>query len=155
MALMAVVQTAVVPHFPIAGFVPQMPFLIALAWGILHGPNEGMVWGFWAGLFVDLMSKTPLGSTAVTYTLAILLVTWAGQLLPPGWFFMPVGQSIVATLVFLLTQFLFLRLFRYPLNTSFMTSLTPLAFLHGVLILPVYWLTAVVSRTFRPRRIQI
>ena len=50
MLVLAVVQTAVLPRFPIFGLVPLLPFLVALAWGLLRGMNEGIVWAFVGGL---------------------------------------------------------------------------------------------------------
>ena len=37
MAVLAILQTAVLPRFPIAGLEPQLVFLVALAWGLLRG----------------------------------------------------------------------------------------------------------------------
>ena len=68
MALLTVLQTAVLPHFPIFGLVPQLPFLFALAWGIVRGLDEGVVWAFVAGFLVDLLSVTPLGISAASQT---------------------------------------------------------------------------------------
>ena len=50
MLLLAVVQTAVLPKFTILGASPQLPFLVALTWGLLHSREEGMIWAFVAGL---------------------------------------------------------------------------------------------------------
>ena len=51
MALLAIVQTAILPRFPIAGVEPQLLFLLALAWGLARGLEEGLVWAFIAGIW--------------------------------------------------------------------------------------------------------
>jgi len=50
--------------------------LVVLAWAVVRGVDEGLMWGFVGGLIVDLLSGGPLGATA----LALLAVTFlAGQ----------------------------------------------------------------------------
>lgn len=44
MIVLGVVETAVLPHFPILGSTPQLALLVALAWGLLFGMEEGAVW---------------------------------------------------------------------------------------------------------------
>ena len=67
MAVLAVLQTAVLPRFPIAGLEPQLVFLVALAWGLLRGLEEGLVWAFIAGIWADLFSLTPLGLSSLAF----------------------------------------------------------------------------------------
>ena len=66
MAFLAVIQTAVVARFPMWGVVPLIPFLIALAWGLRRGIEEGALWAFCAGFFLDLFSISPLGLSSPT-----------------------------------------------------------------------------------------
>ena len=71
MAVLAILQTAVLPRFPIAGLEPQLVFLVALAWGLLRGLEEGLVWAFIAGLWLDLFSMTPLGLSSLAFMAAV------------------------------------------------------------------------------------
>jgi len=50
--------------------------LVVLAWSIVRGVDEGVVWGFIGGLIIDLLSGGPLGATALALVLAAFL---AGQ----------------------------------------------------------------------------
>ena len=61
MALLAIVQSAILPRFPIVGLTPQLLFIVALVWGNPRGLVEGLIWAFIAGIFVDLFSLAPLG----------------------------------------------------------------------------------------------
>ena len=74
MLLLAVLQTAVLPRFPILGLTPLLPLLVVISWTLLHGLEEGLVWGFTAGLAMDLFSIGPLGATALAYMTAVLAV---------------------------------------------------------------------------------
>ncbi|MCA9977824.1 MAG: rod shape-determining protein MreD [Anaerolineales bacterium] len=155
MLLLAVVQTAVLPRFPILGLVPQLPFLVALAWGLLRGMNEGIIWAFIGGLLLDLFSIAPMGATSFSFMLAILAVIWIENAIPADRFFVPVIMSIAATVINLLIYFILLRLLGYPTTLQGAAALLPTAILHGALILPVYWLLFYLDRTFRPRPVQL
>lgn len=64
--------------------------LVVLAWTVVRNANEGLVWGFVGGLFVDLLSGGPLGATS----LALLAMAFlAGQ---------PWGQGLGSPVVRLL-----------------------------------------------------
>ena len=155
MLLLAVVQTAVLPHFPILGFVPQLLFLVALAWGLLQGVNEGLVWGFVAGFCQDLFSTVPIGLTSLAFMVAIFAVIVAAQRFPSNRFFLPMTQAAVATFIFLLLHILMLRVMGFPVGLDSAVVLLPLVLLHGVLILPVYWLLNSLINIARPGRVQL
>jgi rod shape-determining protein MreD len=155
MLLLAVVQTAVLPHFPILGLVPQVPFLVALAWGLLRGMNEGIVWAFIGGLLLDLFSVAPMGVTSLSFMLAILAVIWIENAMPADRFFIPVIMAIAATVIYLLVYLILLRLLGYPTTLQGAAALLPTAILHGALILPIYWLMAYLDRIFRPRPVEL
>ena len=155
MLLLAVVQTAVLPHFPIFGLVPQLPFLVALAWGLLRGMDEGIVWAFVGGLLLDLFSVAPVGVTSLSYMLAIIAVIWIENAMPADRFFIPVIMAVAATVISLLVYLILLRLLGYPTTLQGAAALLPTAILHGVLILPIYWLMFYLNRIFRPRPVEL
>jgi rod shape-determining protein MreD len=61
--------------------------LIVLAWAIVRGLEEGLVWGFIGGLIIDLLSGGPLGANVLA-SLAVAFL--AGQ--PWG---RRVGSSVI------------------------------------------------------------
>jgi rod shape-determining protein MreD len=152
--LLAVVQTAVLPHFPILGYVPQLLFLVALAWGLLRGVNEGVLWGFVAGFCQDLFSTMPMGLTSLAFTMAIFTVIVVGQMFPSNRFFLPMMQAAVATFIFLLLYFFLLRVMGYATGTGTAVTFLPLVLLHSVLILPVYWLLNGLIYAVQPRPVR-
>lgn len=152
MILLAILQTAVLPHLPILGLVPQFPFLVALAWGLLHDTEEGVTWAFVGGLFADLFSLTPLGLTALIWMLASLAVIQLTQIFPTSRFILPALAGWLGTLVTILLSFVSLRLFGYQTSVETITAVLPLAILHGILILPVYWLMYTILQRQRSRR---
>lgn len=62
----ALIQATVMPHLRIWGVFPDLPLLAVVSWALLRGVREGMIWGFIAGLAVDLMSGAPFGTATVS-----------------------------------------------------------------------------------------
>lgn len=155
MLLLSVVQTAVLPHFPILGLTPQLPFLVALAWGLLRGTDEGIVWAFTGGLLLDLFSVAPMGVTSLSFMLAILAIIWIENAMPADRFFIPVIMTIAATVISLLVYLILLRLLGYQTTLQGAAALLPTAILHGLLILPIYWLLYYLDRIFRPKPVEL
>ena len=155
MVLLAVVQTAVLPRFPILGLVPLLPFLIALSWGLLRGINEGILWAFIAGIFLDLFSIIPVGVSALAFMGGITAVLLIQQILPISQFLLPALFAAVATLIYLLIYFVLLAIFGFGIDTVVATSLLPLILLHAALNLPIYWVMRQINRATRPPRVEL
>jgi rod shape-determining protein MreD len=67
--VIVVTQVSVFPHVRLAGVVPDLGLLVALAVGYHEGPEAGAVVGFAAGFGFDLFLTTPLGLDALTYAI--------------------------------------------------------------------------------------
>lgn len=155
MAFLAVVQTAVLPFFPIFGLSPQLPFLVALSWALLRDMEEGLIWAFIGGLFFDLFSVTPLGVSSLAYMIGIVSVLWIQQAIPASRFLLPVILAFLSTVVALLVYFMILLVLGYKTGLTGLPALLPLTILHAVLILPVYWPAYAIDRAVRPRSVQL
>jgi rod shape-determining protein MreD len=93
LALTVVVQVALFPHVRLAGRVPDLGLVLAVAVAFDHGPEEGAIVGFLAGLGFDLFLQTPLGLTALAYALTAYAVglVQGGMLRAPRWFTPVIG----------------------------------------------------------------
>lgn len=155
MLLLAVLQTAVLPRFPLLGLVPQFSFLVALSWALLHGLEEGLVWGFIAGVTLDLFSIGPLGATALGYMAAILAVSGLVRALPENRFFIPVVMAAAGSAIYLFVYLLFVRLLGFASSAETAVSLAPLILLNAGFMLPVYWVVYSIDRLIHPRRVEL
>ena len=153
--LLAVLQTAVLPHFPILGYVPQYLFLVALAWGSLRGVNEGVVWAFVAGICQDLFSTIPMGVSSLAFMGAVFVTVFAAQVFPQNRFFLPLLQGAMATFIFLGLHFILLNVVGYRWGLETAVSFLPLIILHSILILPIYWLLNGLINTVQPHQIKL
>ncbi len=151
---LAVLQTAVLPRFPVLGLLPLLPFLAALSWSMLYGLKEGLIWAFIAGMWLDLFSVAPQGTSALAIMAAVFAVSNVLQLLPDSRFFMPVAMAALGSLVYLLIYLPFIRLFGFGGSLATAVDLLPLILVNAGFMLPVYWLIYSADRMVRPRRVE-
>jgi rod shape-determining protein MreD len=155
MAVLTILQTAVLPHFPILGVIPMLPLLTVIAWGLLRSRDEGLLWAFIAGLFLDMFSISPLGSQSLAMMAAVAAVTTIQRSLPASRFLIPALLTAVATFIFLLTYFLLIRLAGFVVDWAIINQVPLIALLHGLMAVPVYWLALVINRRLTPRRVEV
>lgn len=91
--LTVVVQVVLFPHVRLAGRVPDLGLVLAVAIAFDHGPEAGAIVGFLAGLGFDLFLATPVGLSALAYGLTayVVGVLQGGVLRAPRWFTPVIG----------------------------------------------------------------
>ena len=62
-------QTTVLARVRFFGVMPDFMLLVAVAGGITAGPTRGAALGFSSGMLIDLFLPTPLGLSALVFTL--------------------------------------------------------------------------------------
>ena len=62
-------QVCLFASFSFEGARPDIMILLAITAGFIAGPDRGAIVGFTAGLAYDVVLSTPLGLTALVYTL--------------------------------------------------------------------------------------
>jgi rod shape-determining protein MreD len=62
-------QTTVLARMRFWGVMPDFMLLVAVAGGITAGPTRGAALGFSSGMLIDLFLPTPLGLSALVFTL--------------------------------------------------------------------------------------
>ena len=154
MAVLAIVQTAILPHFPIAGVEPQLMFLVALAWGLLRGLEEGVVWAFIAGLWADLFSMAPLGLSSLAFMAAVAAPVLLQHVMPPRRLLIAALMAGLGTIIYLVLYLVILGLLGHGLTANGLAELLPLIVLHMALILPIFLLLQWLVRITRPRRVE-
>ncbi|MBN1135893.1 MAG: rod shape-determining protein MreD [Anaerolineae bacterium] len=64
-AIVGLLQATLIPRLTIWGVFPDIPLLLVVSWGLLRGSRQGLLWGFVAGIVVDLFSGAPFGAATV------------------------------------------------------------------------------------------
>lgn len=62
-------QTTLLARVRVFGVMPDFMLLVAVAGGITAGPTRGAALGFASGMLIDLFLPTPLGLSALVFTL--------------------------------------------------------------------------------------
>ncbi len=91
--LSVLIQVVIFPHARLAGRVPDLGLLVAVAVAFDHGPETGALVGFCTGLGFDFFCETPLGLWALSYALTAYAVgvLQGGILRTPRWFTPVIG----------------------------------------------------------------
>lgn len=86
-----VLQICLLARFSYDGARPDVVVLIAIAAGFAAGPRSGAITGFAAGLVFDLFLATPLGLSALVYTVVGHAVgSFSAGILRTSWWIAPV-----------------------------------------------------------------
>jgi rod shape-determining protein MreD len=110
LAVVGLVQATLVPLVAVWGVFPDLPLLLVVSWGLLRGSRQGLLWGFVAGIIVDLFSGAPFGAA----TLPLMAVGFMAGL----------GETIVFRNVLLLLLAMFLATVVYDLLFLFMVQIS-------------------------------
>jgi rod shape-determining protein MreD len=66
---LVVIQTSVFPHLRIFGAIPDLCLVATVAIAYEEGPQVGAIFGFGAGLAIDLFLSSPAGLSALAFSL--------------------------------------------------------------------------------------
>jgi rod shape-determining protein MreD len=85
--MLVVIQTTVFPHLRVFGAMPDLVLLATIAVAYEEGPDTGAIFGFASGLTLDLFLSSPLGCSALAFSIVGYLVGvfQGGMLRPSGW----------------------------------------------------------------------
>ena len=155
MILLGLLETAVLPHIPLFGTTLQLSFLVALAWGLVYGLEEGVVWAFFAGILTVLFSITLLSVSSLSFLLRRIAVLWFKQALPASHLLLPAALAALATIVTFILNLLLLRLFNTISDFQSITILPTMLLINLLAILPLYWFLFLIDRSLWPRRVRL
>lgn len=147
------VQAIVAPRLAPVGVNADLVLLIVLAWGLLRGPQEGLVWGLLGGLSLDLLSAVPFGANA----LALALVGYGlglssrGVLHPPT-LLVALASVPLATLAYDGVLMAVLQAAGWPMDwgQTLWRTVLPAAVLNSLFMGPIYGALRSASRRWQP-----
>lgn len=119
LALLA--QTAFFPHVRPWGVVPDVMVLAVAAVAVREGAEIGAVFGFAAGVLIDLFLEVPVGLSAFAYAVVGYGVgmVQTGLLRPQWWMSPAIGgtASLVAGLIFVLAAMILGQEYLFSVRT--------------------------------------
>jgi rod shape-determining protein MreD len=142
LAIVAILQTTLVPSLAIWSVFANLPLLVVVSWGLLRGPQEGALWGFIAGLMVDLLSGAPFGAATVSLIVIGFLAGLGETTVFRARIALPMIVMFLATIVYELLFLLIVRISGQSVAwlDSVLRLVIPSAILNAVLT-PVVFLT--------------
>ena len=146
LAVVALLQVTVAPQITILGAKPDFMLLAVVAWSLLRGTGEGIIWGFVGGLCLSLFSGGPFALPA----LALIAVGFFSGLghtnIYRSQIALPLVTTLVATLIYGAFSLFLLYITghavgatgRSPLLDTLLRVMLPSMVFNGLLIIPVY-----------------
>ncbi len=99
LALVGLLQVTLVWRVSVWGVFPDLPLLVVVGWALLRGSREGLVWGFVAGIVVDLFSGAPFGAATLPL-MAVGFLAGRGEVTVFRNALLPLVTVIVATVAY-------------------------------------------------------
>lgn len=140
LALIALLQASVGRHLVLLGATPDFMLLSIVAWGLLRGVGEGVLWGFVGGMWLSVFSGGPFGVAALVLMGAGALAgaghstVYRGRLVLPV--VMTMGASAASALLWLFALYVTGR--SVPWLSTLVRVALPSMMLNSLLIIPAY-----------------
>lgn len=133
-----VLHTAVLSRLRVAGVMPDLMLLVAVAAGVAAGPARGAVIAFCGGMALDVFLLTPMGLSALVYCLVAYAVGVAHEgVLRTSWY-IPVLTVFVASAGGVLLYAVVAWMLGQPtLNARLLVIVTVVAVVNAILAPPV------------------
>lgn len=143
----ALMQATFLPAANVVPVIPNIALVLLLVWSATHNVEEGLIWAFALGLWVDMLTLDPLGIHAIPLML-VALGGWAVR----GRFFrsgaiLPIAAVVLVTVGAGLLMLLLdvLRGERVMILAQ-MRLLLLMAFLNALVVPLVYFVVLVIER---------
>ncbi len=138
LGLIALFQSTLVPLFAIGGLKIDLPLMIIVSWGLLSAPGDAAIWGFIIGIFLDVFSGLPFGTTAIAMTAIGLLMGLAQSALFRSNLILPPASAVIATFAYDLLILAIVYTLGWPVNWNdqLIRVILPTSILNG-LTLPI------------------
>ena len=142
LVLVAVFQATIAPHLTIWGVFPDLPVLVVACWGLLRGAREGLIWGFVAGIVVDILSGAPFGAATLSLMLVGALSGLGASAVSRAFLVLPIVTIFFITIVYYAVFLLIVQITggEVPWPDMMLRIVLPSAVLNAVLAPVVLWL---------------
>lgn len=114
--LVAVIQATLIPMLPTGQARPDLMLVIVVAWGIVRGGGESVVWGLTGGLLLDLFSGVPFG----VQTVALGAIGLVADVMETNFFrsnmLVPLAAIFIATLLYHILMGAIFQTLNYPIS---------------------------------------
>ena len=157
MALMALIQSTMLSQFRFLSGRPDLILLLVIGWGLAGRAKESMIFAFFGGLFLDFFSALPFGIHAIALVIVALLVSLDERRIWEANILMPLGITLMGSLVYhmIILAVLFLSGRQIDLTFAFGRVILPSTFLNIILAIPMAQAMAGIARRLYPAEVDL
>jgi rod shape-determining protein MreD len=151
-------QAAVLSHMRVFGGQPDLIVVIVLAWSVLDRGLEGMVWAFFGGFILDLLSGAPLGISALALIPIAYVVGLTEAQVYRNNIGLPILMTVLGAAVYHILYLVLLRFFggvALPWSSALIYVTLPSVMFDVILIVPALRLLDRLYARLHPRQIKI
>jgi len=154
LGLAAILGSTFIPQIRIFGGQPDLVLLLVISWAIVSPLEEAITWAFVGGIFADLLSAAPTGTSVIGLIFAAFLIDRVKRQLVNVNLLILFGFTLISVAIQWLTQLVIIRVSGFAIRPveQFFYTLLPSAVYNILFILPVYWSMRRIKRGFSPRR---
>ena len=106
----ALFQSTITTRLRILGVKPELVLILVVIGSMIYGSKPGIIWAFVGGIFVDLFSGGPMGSSSLALIGAAMLAGLGHTVLSRFNVLVPIGLMVLSTVVYSLIYILVLNL---------------------------------------------
>jgi len=157
LALLAVLQSAVLSEVRLLDGQADLVLLAVVAWALAERWMESLIWGMIGGLLIDLFSGIPFGATSVVLVVIAYLASFLEGRFWGAHVFLQMGIVLTASLVYHFYGLAVLALMGRTVDLSLALTrvLLPSSFLNLLLALPAVQLARILRASLFPPEVQI
>lgn len=150
------IQATLMPELRILGGAPDLVLTLVLAYSLLSGFEQGVVWAVVGGVMQDLISAVPLGTTSLALVVMVAAVGYFVGRASPRSFFVPLLAAVVGTIIVhgVTLGVLSLAGRSLPILTTVLQVTVPTMLYNVVMMLGLYRLMGALSEGPRGRRVE-
>ena len=154
LALLAALQSSIVPQFRLYSGQPNLILIFVLAWAVHAELEEGLLWAILGSIFSDLLSIVPLGTSALAPVAAIFVIDlFRRNLFRINLIFLAVlvhaATALQQVIVWLV---LWSRGYGVSLGDGIQYVLIPTLLMNILLFFPFYLIVRIIQRSTTRRR---
>lgn len=148
----ALFQSTITTRLRILGVKPELVLILVVIGSMIYGSKPGVIWAFVGGIFVDLFSGGPMGSSSLALIGAAMLAGLGHTVLSRFNVLVPIGLMVLSTVVYSLIYIGVLNLLaalskiailqqypipgiELPMALTMQSVVLPIAFYNGLIIL--------------------
>ena len=146
-------QATFFPATALLNIIPDFALVLLLVWSASRGVEEGLLWAFGLGLWIDFLTLDPLGTHVLPLlTVAIIGGLARGRLFRSG-LVLPAVAVIGATITYRLVEMIVKVFSGRPVEMTGEIRLALLAALLNVLLVPLVYGFVLIMDRWIPKRV--